>query len=99
MLIRTIRKVNRQINPDLEIAGILPTMYDSRTNYAKEIEEKIRKIYGKHVKVFDTPIPASVPGAAEQPATGVSIYRHDPKGKVAAAYQILVNEVVDDGSR
>ena len=98
MLIRTIRKVNRQINPDLEIAGILPTMYDSRTNYAKEIEEKIRKIYGKHVKVFDTPIPASV-RAAEQPATGVSIYRHDPKGKVAAAYQILVNEVVDDGSR
>ena len=67
MLIRTIRKVNRQINPDLEIAGILPTMYDSRTNYAKEIEEKIRTIYGKHVTVSDTPITASV-RAAEQPA-------------------------------
>lgn len=98
MLIRTISKVKRQINPDLEIAGILPTMFDNRTNYAKEIEGKIRKIYGSHVKVYDTPIPASV-RAAEQPATGVSIYKHDPKGKVAAAYQILVNEVVDDGSR
>ena len=98
MLIRTISKVKRQINPDLEIAGILPTMFDNRTNYAKEIEGKIREIYGSHVKVYDTPIPASV-RAAEQPATGVSIYKHDPKGKVAAAYQILVNEVVDDGSR
>ena len=98
MLIRTIGKVKRQINPDLEIAGILPTMFDNRTNYAKEIEGKIREIYGSHVKVYDTPIPASV-RAAEQPATGVSIYKHDPKGKVAAAYQILVNEVVDDGSR
>ena len=98
MLIRTISKVKRQINTDLEIAGILPTMFDNRTNYAKEIEGKIRKIYGSHVKVYDTPIPASV-RAAEQPATGVSIYKHDPKGKVAAAYQILVNEVVDDGSR
>lgn len=60
MLIRTISKVKRQINPDLEIAGILPTMFDNRTNYAKEIEGKIRKIYGSHVKVYDTPIPASV---------------------------------------
>ena len=51
MLIRTISKVKRQINPDLEIAGILPTMFDNRTNYAKEIEGKIREIYGSHVKV------------------------------------------------
>ena len=97
-LIKTISMVKKRLNRKLTIEGILLTMVDFRTNYAKEIEGKIRKIYGSHVKVYDTPIPASV-RAAEQPATGVSIYKHDPKGKVALAYQILVNEVVDDGSR
>ena len=97
MLIKTINKVKRQINPGLQIEGILPTMLDKRTNYAKETESLIREIYGQHVRVFKQPIPTSV-RAAEQPAAGVSIYRHDPHGKVAEAYDILVSEV-EDGYR
>lgn len=81
-LIKTIGKVKRQINPKLEIEGILLTMVDSRTNYAKDISTMLRESYGSKVKIFSNNIPISV-RAAEISAEGVSIYKHDPKGKVA----------------
>lgn len=92
-LLQTINKVRRQINPKLKIDGILLTMVDSRTNYAKEISALLRDTYGSKLKVFDTEIPHSV-RAAEISAEGRSIFAHDPKGKVAEAYRGLTKEVL-----
>ncbi len=92
-LIQTIGKVKRQINPSLEIEGILLTMVDSRTNYARDITNLLIEQYGNQVKIFPSKIPVSV-RVAESPAEGVSIYRHDPKGKVASAYQSLTEEIL-----
>ena len=92
-LIKTIGKVKRQINPKLSIEGILLTMVDSRTNYAKDISALLIENYGSKVRIFENSIQISV-RAAEISAEGVSIYQHDPKGKVASAYQSLTEEVL-----
>ncbi len=92
-LLQTVNKVRRQINPKLKIDGILLTMVDNRTNYAKEISTLLRDTYGTKLKVFGTDIPHSV-RAAEISAEGKSIYSHDPKGKVAEAYRDLTKEVM-----
>ncbi len=92
-LIKTIGRVKRQINPKLEIEGILLTMVDKRTNYTREISVMLREAYGSRVKIFENTIPISV-RAAEISAEGISIFAHDPKGKVAAAYQLITEEVL-----
>ena len=92
-LIKTIGKVKRQINPKLEIEGILLTMVDNRTNYARDISNLLIENYGSRVRIFENSIPMSV-RAAEISAEGVSIYKHDPNGKVASAYQSLTEEVL-----
>ena len=92
-LIRTISNVKRKINPKLEIAGILITMADMRTNYSKEIIDLLRKSYGNKVRIFNSIIPLSI-RAAETSAEGRSIYLHDPAGKVSAAYTALTREVL-----
>lgn len=69
-------------------------MMDSRTNYAREIKQLVENSYGKNVRVFDSVIPFSV-RASETSAEGVSIFKHDPKGKVATAYKNLVKEVLN----
>ena len=97
-LLGTVSKVKRQINPKLKIEGILMTMVDGRTNYAKEISSLIRDTYGGRIKVFDTDIPRSV-RAAEISAEGTSIFKHDPKGKVADAYRVLTKEVIANGEK
>ena len=97
-LLQTIQKVHRQINPKLKIEGILMTMTDSRTNYGREIDALIRQVYGSKIRVFEQPIPHSV-RAAEISAEGRSIFDHDPKGKVAAAYQSLTREVLADAEK
>ena len=90
-LLQTVQKVRRQINPKLKIEGIL-------LNYGKQISNLIRQAYGKHLKVFEQTIPRSV-RAAETSAAGKSIFQHDPKGKVAEAYQSLAKEVLADADR
>ena len=97
-LLQTVGKVRRQINPKLRIEGILLTMTDSRTNYGKQIDTLIRQAYGSKIKVFDQTIPRSV-RAAETSAAGKSIFQHDPKGKVAEAYQSLAREVLADAEK
>ena len=92
-LLHTISRVQHQLNPKLKINGILLTMVDNRTNYAKEISNLLRETYGSKIRVFKTDIPHSV-RAAEISAEGKSIYAHDPKGKVAAAYLDLTKEVL-----
>lgn len=92
-LVKSIDRVRKNINPKLKIDGILLTMMDSRTVYAREIATLMRDNYGRRIKVFDAEIPHSV-RAAEISAEGKSIYAHDPKGKVAAAYRALTQEVI-----
>ena len=93
-LLQTIAKVRRQINPKLDIDGIVLTMVDGRTNNAKEISSLIRETYGGKIKVFDTEIPHSV-RAAEISSEGKSIFLHDPGGKVSEAYHALTKEVLE----
>lgn len=97
-LLTTIHKVRANINPSLRIEGILLTMVDGRTNYAKEITSLIRETYGDKIRIYDTAIPRSV-RAAECSVAGESIFKHDPKGKVADAYRSLTTEVIKDDTR
>lgn len=92
-LIRTISNVKRKINPGLEIAGVLITMADMRTNYSRDIIDLLRSTYGSKLRIFDSIIPLSI-RAAETSAEGRSIYLHDPAGKVSAAYAALTREVM-----
>lgn len=92
-LLQSVAKVRKQLNPKLMIDGILMTMVDSRTNFAKDICTLLRDTYGSKIKVFNTEIPHSI-RAAETTTTGKSIYNHDPKGKVSESYKNLTKEVI-----
>lgn len=94
LLLKSIAKTRRQINPDLKIDGILFTMVDGRTNNAKEIIASLRETVGSNIRVFDTEIPRSV-RAAECSLYGKSIFAHDRGGKVAQAYEALTKEVME----
>ena len=94
-LITTLGRTKKYLNPNLGIEGIVFTKMVGRTNYAKEIKSMVEEIYGKNVRVFGAVIPHSV-RAAETSAEGVSIFKHDPRGKVAAAYKKLAKEVLAD---
>ena len=94
LLLRSISKIRRQINPRLKIDGILLTMVDNRTNNAKAIITSLRSTVGENIRVFDTEIPFSV-RAAECSLSGESIFSHDKNGKVAAAYEALTKEVTE----
>ena len=93
-LIKTIGRVKRQLNPGLCIEGILLTMVDGRTNYAKDISQMVYEAYASSIRVFTTSIPMSV-RAAETSTEGSSVYKYDPKGKVSIAYSILTKEVLN----
>lgn len=93
-LIKTILMVKKRLNRGLEIQGILLTMVDYRTNYAKDIAAKLHETYGSRITIFNNSIPMSVK-AAETSAEGVSIYSHCPKSKVAEAYRNLTQEVLN----
>ena len=92
-LFKSVNQVKRRINPRLDIDGIVLTMVDSRTNFAKEISALLRETYGSKIKVFGTEIPHSV-RAKEISAEGKSIFAHDPSGKVAEGYKNLTKEVL-----
>ena len=92
LLMGSISKVRRQINPRLRIDGVLLTMVDNRTNNAKNIIASLRQT-GDQLRIFDTEIPYSV-RAAETSMEGKSIFVHDKRGKVAAAYENLTKEVL-----
>ena len=85
LLLRSIAKIKRQINPRLRIDGILLTMVDNRSNNAKSIITSLRSSVGENIRVFESEIPFSV-RAAECSLSGESIFSHDKNGKVAAAY-------------
>jgi chromosome partitioning protein len=95
-LLKAVAQIKRQINPKLAIDGILLTMVDRRAKLTREVISSIENAYGANVKIFGEYIPRSVK-AAECSAQGVSIYEHDPNGKVAVAYSALVTEVMNRG--
>lgn len=97
-LLQTIARVRRQINPKLTIDGVLLTMVDNRTNFAKDISFILRRDYGDKLRVFQTEIPLSI-RAAETSAQGKSIYAFDPHGIAAKAYEAFTKEVQNIGEK
>ena len=98
LLLRSVSKVRRQINPHLRIDGILMTMVMPRTNISKEVTALVRNAYGQNIKVFDAQIPHSI-RAVEATVEGKSIFAYDKGGKVAAAYEQFGKEVADIGEK
>ena len=94
LLLNSVSRVRRTINPKLRIDGILLTMVDSRTNNARDIIASLRSTMGQNIRVFDTEVPHSV-RAAECSLTGQSIYAYDRNGKVAQAYEEFTKEVTE----
>ena len=94
LLLGSVLKVRRTINPKLRIDGILFTMVDGRTKNAKEIIESLRQTMGQNIRVFETEIPRSV-RVAESSLMGQSVLSYDSGGKAAAAYRALTKEVTD----
>ncbi|MCR5691101.1 MAG: AAA family ATPase [Eubacterium sp.] len=94
-LIITISKVRKNLNPNLKIEGVLFTIIDARTNFSKEIIQLLKESYGNDINFFESGIPKSV-RAEETAVEGISIYKHNPTGKVALAYEKLVKEVLEN---
>ena len=92
----TFCKVKRKMNPSLQIEGVLVTMMDNRPNFTKDLVTQLRESYGDTFKVFDTEIPTSI-RMSESSARGRSIFAYDRKNKVAAAYEKLTREVIENG--
>ena len=97
-LMKTIGKVQRQLNPNLKIDGVLLTLADMRTKLARTTEDSLRENYGKHIRIFKTVIPVAIT-AAESSATGQSIYEYDKNGTVAKAYAEFTKEVIQCGEK
>ena len=95
-LLKTVARVKRQLNPKLEIDGILLTMVDSRTTLSRGIGDLIRRTYGG--RVFVSEIPRSIK-AAEISVENKSIFEHDRSGKAALAYENLTREVLNIGKQ
>ena len=97
-LMKTIGKVQRNINPSLRVDGALLTLADMRTNLARATADSLKKNYGRIIKVYQTVIPVSVK-AAETSTTGKSIYAYDKNGAAAKAYAEFTREVIRNGER
>ena len=93
LLLHSVSRVRRQINPKLRIDGILMTMVNSRTKFSQEIIALLRGHYGQKIRVYQTEIPNSI-RAVEATEQGKSIYAHDKGGKVAIAYENFTKEVL-----
>ncbi|MEO1769157.1 MULTISPECIES: ParA family protein [Enterococcus] len=91
-LLNTVRLVQKHFNPELEIEGVLLTMYDARTNLGAEVVEEVRRYFQE--KVYDTIIPRNV-RLSEAPSHGKPIIDYDPRSKGAEVYQTLAKEVLD----
>jgi chromosome partitioning protein len=87
----TLKLVRRELNPSLEMAGVLITMHDDRTRLAKDVERELRE----HLpaRIFETVVPRSV-RIAEAPSFGLPVSEHDPKSSGSAAYRAFAEEVL-----
>jgi chromosome partitioning protein len=93
-LIHTINLVKERLNPDLDIEGVVFTMYDSRTNLSTQVVENVKSNLSQ--KVFQTLIPRNI-RLAEAPSYGMPINAYDPKSAGAEAYMQLAEEVINGG--
>lgn len=91
-LLKTLALVTEELNADLEIVGLLVTMYDARTNLATDVANELRRHFPD--KVFDTHIPRNV-RLSEAPSHGSTIFELDPRSSGAEAYVALAREVVE----
>ena len=91
-LLNTVRLVQKHFNPELEIEGVLLTMYDARTNLGNEVVEEVRKYFRE--KVYETIIPRNI-RLSEAPSHGMPIIDYDPRSRGAEVYQALAKEVVN----
>jgi chromosome partitioning protein len=88
----TLSMIRENLNPEVGIEGILPTMYDSRTLHSREAVEILQENFGD--LVFDTKIKKTV-RYAEAPVKGTSVLKYDPSGSAAQAYRDLAKEVLN----
>ena len=88
----TLAMVRENLNPRVEIQGILPTMYDQRTLHSREAIDILQENFGN--LVFDTKIRKTI-RYAEAPVKGASVLKYDPKGEAASYYRDLAKEVLD----
>ncbi|MBT8489404.1 MAG: ParA family protein [Gemmatimonadetes bacterium] len=95
-LLNTVRLVQRGLNPDLDIEGVLLTMYDKRLNLSKQVGEEAREYFGP--KVYRTAIPRNV-RLAEAPSFGQPIVLYDVLSSGAQAYLSLAQEVIEQRDR
>ena len=91
-LVQTIEQVHSSINPNLEIEGLLRTMFDPRNNLANEVSAQLVEHFGN--KVFRTLIPRNI-RLAEAPSFGRPIIHYDKYNPGAAAYEVLTEELLE----
>ena len=91
-LLDTIDRIRQDLNPALEIEGVVLVMYDERTNLAQQVAEELRKYFGD--KLCATPIPRNV-RLAEAPSHGKPALLYDPRSRGAEAYIKLAKELMD----
>ncbi|MBA2638212.1 MAG: ParA family protein [Solirubrobacterales bacterium] len=89
----TLRMIRENLNPDVQIEGILPTLVDTRTLHAQEALDLLEENFGD--RVFASRIRKTV-RFAEAPVRGMSVLKYDPDGKAAQAYRDLAEEVLSD---
>lgn len=94
-LIHTINLVKERLNPDLDMEGVVFTMYDSRTNLSMQVVENVKQNLKQ--KVFNTLIPRNI-RLAEAPSYGQPINKYDAKSAGAEAYMQLAGEIISNGS-
>ena len=87
----TIDRVQRHLNPQLEIIGVVMTMYDGRTNLAQQVVEEVRRYFPQ--RIFNTLIPRSV-RVSEAPSHGQLLAEYDPQSRAALAYHLLAEELL-----
>lgn len=90
-LIHTVNLVKERLNPDLDMEGVVFTMYDSRTNLSMQVVENVKSHLKQ--KVYRTLIPRNI-RLAEAPSYGMPINMYDPKSAGAEAYMLLADEVM-----
>ncbi len=90
-LIHTINLVKERLNPELEMEGVVFTMYDSRTNLSAQVVENVKE--NLEERVFDTLIPRNI-RLAEAPSYGQPITAYDPKSAGAESYRKLADEII-----
>jgi chromosome partitioning protein len=88
----TLSMVRENLNPKVEIIGIVPTMYDKRLTHSREADEILRENFGK--LVYETRIRKTV-RFAEAPVKGASVLKYEPRGDAAELYRDLAKEVLD----